>query len=115
MKSNSKIYSVMPGEPHLGRQRETTTTFDRDDIMEAISETFMEGDVDESSAYTLSNTDFEITEHLTTADIDSIDYDLGLLLDDDWGGDQPYAIVMKHLDEMVSQTAEVELDTVEYI
>jgi len=122
MKSSSKVYQVVSGEPHLGRVRETVVEIEREEIVEALVETLLDGMVDSSSQQFVVSTGnydnfyLDIDEYL---DQDEIDYILRemryRLLDDDYGSGTDYDLVYDLVDEYVHQDANHEFETQEYM
>lgn len=117
MTQTSKTYSVMSGEPQLGKQRETTYTFDREDIMYELITLFEEDRIEDTGCeITLGQELVDIGTWLSQEDIDNINTQLDEnCLDDDYGTDKVTSILADQLDKLVPDNAEVEFEGIEYV
>ena len=115
MKETSKVYDVMPGEKHLGKVRETTVVYDRDDIIEELINLFENGEVDIEDTFTIGGSDADIGAFLDEQEVDNINEMNNRLLDDDFGTLKHQEMLMTLLDEYVPDNAEFEYDYQEYI
>lgn len=114
MIEESKTYSVMDGEPHLGKVRETTYTYDRDDIVEALIEALCE---DSGATYfMLGDNEVEVGDYLTLADIETVGLQVEeKLIDDDYGTEKERSLITDLVERMVAYNASAEFDGQAYL
>jgi hypothetical protein len=64
----------MPGEPHLGRVKECIVTYEHDEVIDAVIEAFICGELEDTAAYVKLDDDVyvQIGEYLSYADIEQI-------------------------------------------
>ena len=105
---SEKIYDVVPGERHLGKQIETVVEVSREEYIEALSEAFLEGAEHKDDTFIVSDGDWEqeytLGCDLTESEIDSIIRDMNFnLLDDDYGSGKDYDLLYDLLDEYIDE------------
>ena len=114
---SEKTYSVMEGEPHLGKQIETTVEVQRDEYMEAIIESILEGSDSTETSITVTDGDYEMEytlgDDLTQAELDDIMLEMEMhLLDDDYGSGKDYDLVFNIIDDLIPSNWTDEFETV---
>ena len=117
--SSSPIHesvNVIDDEPQLGKVKETTVTLDRDDIIELLIETFLEGSITSSkdTIQTPDELDTEIGEWLNNDEIETINNAMEYLLDDDYGSGKDSDLILNYLTDMIDNNAKYEYETQEY-
>ena len=115
MTKNSKTYSVIQGEPQLGKQIETLYTWDRDEIIEKLVELF-ESDAIEDLNQTINFEEIPATigEWMDQQDLTSINQGLSQFLDDDYGTDKVTTYLTDWFEENLIEDLIYELETIEY-
>ena len=103
-------YDVVPGEPHLGKQIETTVVVERDEYIDGIIDCILNIE----DGFTLSEDgieiDYNLSDNIDEATLINI-YDTmnrELLDDDDGGSDKEYQLVYKMVDDIVPEDFEDE-------
>ena len=120
MNTICNTYNVIPDEPQHGKVDECITTWDRDEIIEAIIEGFLGGDLRMGTDdIRLPRTDIgddmydvaEISEFLEQDDIDYINQEMEMwLLDDDYGSGKDWELIFKILDDILPKDLEYALE-----
>ena len=105
---SEKTYSVMDGEPHLGKQIETVVEVDREEYIEALIDAFLEGKDHKDDTFIVDDGDYEqeytLGCDLTESEIESIIRDMNFnLLDDDYGSGKDYDLLYGLLDEYIDE------------
>ena len=105
----------MDGEPQLGKVRDITDTYDRDDIIEAITAEFEGGPVEDTShQITLGENQEDIGDYITEDDLQVINTELATLLDDVFGTEEYFTFLNGLLEGLVDKNAEAEYEGQEY-
>lgn len=105
---SEKTYNVMDGEPHLGKQVETVIEVSRDEYIEALAESILNGSESTEDVFIVDDGDYEqeysIGSDLTQDELDRIIEELEFnLLDDDYGSGRDYDLLYDLLDEYIDE------------
>ena len=114
---SEKTYSVMEGEPHLGKQTETIVRVDREEYLEALMKAFSDGANETSDGFTMQGLyeqEYTLGDDLNQTDVDFIVATLDMtLLDDEYGTEKEYGLIYGLLDEAIPQDWEDTFEVVE--
>jgi hypothetical protein len=94
-------YSVVPGEPHLGKVRECIVTYEQDEVIDAIIDAFLCGELDDTtSSFKLDDDTYvQIGEYLSYVDIERINDEVDDMFEesmtDDAITDELYSLLIK--------------------
>ena len=108
-----KTYSVIPGEPQLGKVRECTYKIPLSDIIDKFIETwFNNGDY--PLTVEVDGFDFEFTDYFNDNDIDRAEEYFRTTLDNDLNDKKFYELMIKDFSRSYLEKYE-EIETQEYI
>ena len=112
-------YNVMDGEPHLGKQIETTIQVSRDEYIEGLVDAFLNGCESVGDEFEIEDRELDIVQSyrlgddLSQNDIDNIISEMNIhLLDDDYGSGKDYELLYDLLDGYIPDSWCDEFDIV---
>ena len=115
---SQKTYSVMDGEPQLGRQVESIVRVGRDEYMEALVDVLLNGaDGTDDKVIVVDDgyvQEYTLGDDLNQNDIDNILQEMNMnLIDDDYGSDKAWELLSTMLDDILPVNWSDEFETIE--
>jgi hypothetical protein len=110
-------YSVVPGEPHLGKVRECIVTYTHEEVTDAVVEAFLCGELESTDAPVELDDDVyvKIGEYLSYNDIETINNMIEEMPASYWDGNIAADKVYDKLIKCYSEDWEYEIERITYV